>query len=523
MAYRTTIYRIDKKHPLYSWADNFAHSENNMQNAVLFRLRNLCTGLQKTQEDRHPIEQQVIDEFITAYNKTKNPKWEMPTKDKWLPNLSALDDVFKHTDNPDYYSDDYTVKTAQNAIKQVLQNMNSFFKAIDDFKQHPEKYNGKPNMPKYKHKGGISTFSIDNQEGKIEFDSRGRQQLKLPRTKERLRLGRIIPSEWRLMFIKVKFDGNAYSMHLIFDDGEEAPEFSEKIERIAAGDMGVDNLIACVNNVGGKSLIIKGGPVKSVNQWRNKEIARMQSEQTRGGEAKFQMTDEAWEIEHYRFDKIRDFFSKSAITVRDWCVENRIDTFVLGFNRDWKDDVVMEHKSKQTFVQIPFAQFAATLKYVLERAGIRFIEQEESYTSRASLLDLDPIPVYGDKEPDGGWNFSGYRHSRGLYKLKNKNVFVNADLNGAGNILRKAFPWAFDEGRGLLPELSDRSRVIVMKHPDLGEYEPGIKRKTASLSKARRVARKRGFVNKCGCAMLSKLDFKFEKRSPSGIELIVIA
>jgi hypothetical protein len=89
--------------------------------------------------------------------------------------------------------------------------------------------------------------------------------------------------------------------------------------------------------------------------------------------------------------------------------------------------------------------------------------------------------------------------------------------------LRKAFPWAFDEGRGLMPELCERSRVIVMKHPDLGEYEPGIKRKTASLSKARRVARKRGLVNKSGYAMLSELDFKFEKRSPSGIELIVIA
>lgn len=210
-------------------------------------------------------------------------------------------------------------------------------------------------------------------------------------------------------------------------------------------------------------------------------------------------------------------------------------------NRDWKDDVVMRHEAKQTFVQIPFAQFAAILKDKLERAGVKFVEQEESYTSKASCLDNDFIPVYGEEKPKGGWKFGGYRSPttryyrddgdgnlveykvkpRGLYKSCEHGV-VNSDLNGAVNILRKAFPHAFDEGFGVMPALQDRSQIVVVKHPDdvlSGALLVGNEDKFPSLSKARRLARKAGLVDDRGCAVLSSLDVNFARRSPTGIEL----
>ena len=78
-------------------------------------------------------------------------------------------------------------------------------------------------------------------------------------------------------------------------------------------------------------------------------------------------------------------------------------------------------------------------------AGIALIEQEESYTSKASFLDLDPIPVYGQDENEGV-EFSGYRRHRGMYVRKDGKGEINADVNGSYNILRKCKPEAFAEG-----------------------------------------------------------------------------
>jgi putative transposase len=70
--------------------------------------------------------------------------------------------------------------------------------------------------------------------------------------------------------------------------------------------------------------------------------------------------------------------------------------------------------------------------------GIKVILQEESYTSKASFLDLDHIPVYG-KEGKKKPTFSGKRVKRGMYKSKSGRMF-NADVNGSFNIMRKALP-----------------------------------------------------------------------------------
>ena len=119
-----------------------------------------------------------------------------------------------------------------------------------------------------------------------------------------------------------------------------------------------------------------------------------------------------------------------------WCVENRIDTIVIGSNPGWKQGSNMGRRSNQKFVQIPFDDLKRILKYQGERNGIRIVEQEEAYTSKASFIDHDDIPdLDGSKEAV----FSGTRTKRGLYRSK-EGITINADLNGSANILRKAFP-----------------------------------------------------------------------------------
>ena len=126
-------------------------------------------------------------------------------------------------------------------------------------------------------------------------------------------------------------------------------------------------------------------------------------------------------------------------------VSNNISKLVIGKNDGWKFEAKMSKKSNQNFIQIPHSRFIQMLEYKCEKEGIRVIIQEESYTSKASFLNLDVIPIY-DKNTKNNYIFSGYRKSRGLYKISKSNQTINADINGSYNILRKAIPNVFTNG-----------------------------------------------------------------------------
>ncbi|MBR1420855.1 MAG: IS200/IS605 family accessory protein TnpB-related protein [Selenomonadaceae bacterium] len=107
---------------------------------------------------------------------------------------------------------------------------------------------------------------------------------------------------------------------------------------------------------------------------------------------------------------------------------------ICGYNSGFKREINLGRKTNQNFTQISFGKFRSQLKTLCKRYGMQYIEQEESYTSKASFLDLDEIPIF-DSEKHG--KFSGRRISRGLYRSKNGRL-INADINGAANILRKS-------------------------------------------------------------------------------------
>ena len=147
---------------------------------------------------------------------------------------------------------------------------------------------------------------------------------------------------------------------------------------------------------------------------------------------------------------MNDCIKKTARYIVNHCIENNIGTIVCGYNLDFKRSINLGNKTNQNFTQISFGSLREQLENLCERYGMRYIEQEESYTSKASFLDLDELPVFNADNPQK-YTFSGKRIKRGLYKSSDGRI-VNADLNGAANILRKSRQnFDFEElSRGLL-------------------------------------------------------------------------
>lgn len=210
---------------------------------------------------------------------------------------------------------------------------------------------------------------------------------------------------------------------------------SSNNDRYAGLDIGVNNLAVITSNCF-TPVIVNGRPLKSINQFYNKKIAELNSNN-------LSCTKLMYSIIRKRNNKTKDYMHKSSAFVVNHLVSNNIGTLVIGRTKDWKQDMKIDRrmckKDRQTFVQIPFYKFIQMLMYKCKLHGINVVLQEESYTSKASFINQDYIATYGvdDKENTP----TGYRATRGLYKNKDcsdtRFEFINADVNGSYNILRK--------------------------------------------------------------------------------------
>ena len=203
-------------------------------------------------------------------------------------------------------------------------------------------------------------------------------------------------------------------------------------DRVLAIDLGLDNLAACVTNTG-TSFLMDGRKLKSINQYWNKRKARLQSIAAKQGQ---NTTNQLCQLAKKCNFRMQDILRKTARYILDFCISHQIGTLVCGYNRDFKRGLKLGKVTNQHFTQISLSYLRSTLKHLCERYGITYLEQEESYTSQASCLDLDDIPVYQPDTPYTG-TFSGQRVRRGLYRFANGRT-ANADINGAANILRKS-------------------------------------------------------------------------------------
>jgi putative transposase len=217
-----------------------------------------------------------------------------------------------------------------------------------------------------------------------------------------------------------------FYLELIYE--AEVTPIDVDADKVLGIDHGIDNWLTCVSNVG-TSLIVDGLHLKSLNQWFNKRVSVLKENQPQGFWSK-QLAN----ITEKRNRQMRDAVNKAAKIVVNHCIKNGIGTIAFGWNKRQKDSADMGAKTNQKFVQIPSAKLKNRIAQLGKQYGIRFLETEESYTSKASFVDNDLLPTIGEK-PDG-WQESGKRTKRGLYRTA-QNWYINADCNGAANILRK--------------------------------------------------------------------------------------
>ncbi len=318
-------------------------------------------------------------------------------------------------------------KVAQWVLRQVTLAWKSYFAACTAWEADSSRFLGHPQLPKYLDKQGRNLLTYT--EHAISRAPKNR--------------GYVVPSglDIRVQTRQIGIDqvrivphATHYTVEVIY----ERPVTSADVDptRVAAIDIGVNNLAAVTSNQPGTTpLLVQGRPVKAINQWYNKRRARLQAKLSDGVFVSRQLdllTDK-------RQRQITSYLHVASRRIVDWLVWQRIGTLVIGKNNGWKQQIGLGKRTNQAFVFIPHDRFIQMLTYKAERVGIQVIVSEESYTSKCSFLDLEPI---GKHE-----TYAGTRVKRGLFRTRGGRC-LNADINGAYNILRKVVPNAFGNGIG---------------------------------------------------------------------------
>ena len=320
---------------------------------------------------------------------------------------------------------------AQQVIQQVDGMFQSFFALLEQKKAG--RYSQKVRLPKYLPKDGFIALTI------TDFNlSKG--TLSVPYSREfgktHKKITFRVSSALKDKKVKViRIVPKAEARYFELQYAYEAVEAQRELDKTKALgiDLGINNLATCAASTG-ETFIIDGRRLKAINQWYNKENARLQSIKVKQKRKKSTKRQKA--IQRKRNNRVNDYISKTARKIINFCLVNSIGVLVCGCNTDFQKDSHMGKVNNQNFVNIPFGKLRAKLQYLCEFYGIDYHEQEESYTSRASFWDRDEIPVYSS-ENHGEYKFSGRRINRGTYRTSSGGEF-NADVNGALNILRKS-------------------------------------------------------------------------------------
>lgn len=322
---------------------------------------------------------------------------------------------------------------AQQILKEVDRSFKSFFGLLKLVKQG--KYAFKDcKLPKYLPKEGYTTLII----GFVRLKG---NKLIIPfsnsfkKTHKSIEI--IIPPillDKKVKEIRIIPRANARFFEIQYSYEVECMQRNLNKNNALALDLGINNLVTAVSS-NGSSFIIDGRKLKSINQWFNKENARLQSIKDKQCFGK-KTTNRQKAIARDRNNKVNDYMNKAARKVIDYCIDNNIGTLIVGYNVTFQRNSCIGKRNNQNFVSIPFGRLRDKLEYLCKLNNINFIKQEESYTSKASFWDKDDIPAYNADNPKQ-YKFSGCRIHRGLYKIANGKV-LNADINGALNIMRKS-------------------------------------------------------------------------------------
>lgn len=318
-------------------------------------------------------------------------------------------------------------KVCNAIVRQVDTNFKSFFKALKTYLKNPSKFKGKPKIPQYKdsEKGrNILLYekgAISKREFKLGFISPSQTPLRI-KTKikdwDSLKQVRILPR------------GYYVTVEVVY---EKTSKPKIQSDNYAAIDLGVNNLATISFSNGKNPFIVNGKPLKSINQFYNKRKSHLQSKL----KPNIKSSHGIIKLTTKRNNKITDYLHKSSRYIVNQLVSKNISKLIIGYNKQWKQDINIGKKNNQNFTNIPFYKFIQMLSYKCELEGIEVLTHEESYTSKCSFLDQEEIKKHE--------SYMGRRIERGLFK-SSKGKLINADLNGSYNIMRKVVPNVFTNG-----------------------------------------------------------------------------
>lgn len=488
---RVSKYNIKHSHELFDYCDNESFKAKNLRNLANYHIRqcfilsskeaiskeqeiylkDINNAIDRFNERKEPLFYEKkpkkiekakveLEELKNSKSNSKKHKEKVEKKEKALEKLIISEyKPHKHINSEnglmsydflDFYFSNYLVskdnpykllatQTAQQVLRALFKDWKSFFASIKDCNKNKSKYKGRPKLPKYKAKNGRCKLSMTNQSCKIKGG-----KLKLPKTKLTLEIG-IDSSDLKLKEVRIVPDGSVYKIEIVWDKTVNNKVILNKNAYIGI-DLGLNNLATITNNIGLKPIIINGKPLKSINQYYNKRKSEIQEKMpfytyARYDKSKNICINEKRQLSYSkkmdiltrkRNAKIDDFMHKASALVIKYCLDNSVGNIVIGKNENWKNEIDIGKRNNQNFVSIPFNKFIKMIQYKAETYGIAVEVIEESYTSKASFLDLDDIPVFKEGEK---YTFSGKRIKRGLYKTGN--IVINSDVNGSYNILRK--------------------------------------------------------------------------------------
>lgn len=381
---RVEKHQIKKNHPMFKVCDDYCFRSKNLYNYSNYIIR-----------------QEFIKNgnFLSYYDIDKMIKKEEPYKE-------------------------IGSNSGQMTLKVLEQNWKSFFAAIKDYGKSPHKYLGRPKLPNYLDKDkGRFVWILTNIQSKV-ID--GRLMFSFKPVKE---FSGLIKTRFKGKHMQTRIipKGDIYVLEIVYQI--EVSDVIALENRILGIDLGLNNLVTTQNNFGEQSFVINGKPLKSINKFYNKKAAELKSKAKK-------VNDKNWTqrlswLTTKRENKIDNYMHNASSWILNYCLAMKVDTVVIGKNKKWKQKAKLKN-----FIQIPFEKLIEQLKYKLGDNGIRVALTEESYTSKASFLDKDQLSK---------GEFSGERIERGMYRTNN-GVVINADVNGASNIIRKVFPNAFANG-----------------------------------------------------------------------------
>lgn len=338
------------------------------------------------------------------------------------------------------YSSDYrampSAASAQRQGQVIAKQFKGYSLATAEYFKHPDKFQGKPRLPGYKRK--YRTFCVgrngyqilDHQLTITGGKEIGFAPLRVVCCKHQefnAKAEEAIAGDLRILPM-----GNTFVVELTYRADKEENTNSESVSlnpnEALCCDLGIDNFAAFVSTKPGiRPFLVKGKILKCINQRYNKQTAELRSkghhEHIRGKGVK-------------RYWQIHDLMHKASRLAVNFCLAHDLGRIVIGTNKDWKQRVNLGKRNNQNFVMLPHAKFIEMVRYKAEEYGIQVTVREESYTSKASALDMDEIPDFDPKQSKSAPVFSGKRIKRGLYQSSNGRL-INADINGAANIGRK--------------------------------------------------------------------------------------